>query len=44
MNFTPPRGLPLPVMEQIQADEMPEPYRSLLVHDSDMTSTLEEFS
>jgi hypothetical protein len=36
-------GLPLPGIEQIQGEEMPEPYRSLLVHDRDMTPTLEQF-
>jgi hypothetical protein len=37
------RGLPLPVMDQIEPDQMPEPYRSLLAHDRDMTSRLEAF-
>jgi chorismate-pyruvate lyase len=36
-------GLPLPGIERIQGDEMPEPYRSLLVHERDMTPTLEKF-
>lgn len=36
-------GLPLPGIERIQGEEMPEPYRSLLVHDRDMTPTLEKF-
>jgi len=36
-------GLPLPGIEQIQGEEMPEPYRSLLVHQRDMTPTLEQF-
>ena len=36
-------GLPLPGIEQIQGEEMPEPYRSLLVHERDMTPTLEQF-
>jgi chorismate-pyruvate lyase len=36
-------GLPLPAIERIQGDEMPEPYRSLLVHERDMTPTLEKF-
>jgi chorismate-pyruvate lyase len=34
-------GLPLPDVRLIEGREMPEPYRSLLVHDSDMTPTLE---
>lgn len=36
-------GLPLPVIEQIQGEYMPEPMRSLLVHQNDMTPTLEKF-
>lgn len=36
-------GLPLPRIERINGDEMPEPYRSLLVHQRDMTPTLEKF-
>ncbi len=36
-------GLPLPVIEQIGGEDMPEPYRSLLVHQRDMTPTLEKF-
>lgn len=36
-------GLPLPSIERIQAEEIPEPYRSLLAHDRDMTPTLEGF-
>jgi hypothetical protein len=36
-------GMPLPQVERIQGEEMPEPYRSLLVHDHDMTPTLENF-
>lgn len=35
--------LPLPTIELISGDEMPEPYRTLLVHDNDMTPTLEIF-
>jgi hypothetical protein len=33
----------LPVIEQIDGAEMPEPYRRLLVHNTDMTPTLEKF-
>jgi hypothetical protein len=33
----------MPVIEMVEAQEMPEPFRSLLVHESDMTSTLENF-
>jgi hypothetical protein len=36
-------GLPLPEFERISGDEVPEPYRSLLVHESDMTPTLEKY-
>jgi len=34
-------GLTLPRAEEIEGGEMPEEYRSLLVHDRDMTPTLE---
>jgi chorismate-pyruvate lyase len=37
------RGTPLPVVTIVAPEDIPEPYRSLLVHDSDMTSTLENF-
>jgi hypothetical protein len=33
----------LPVIEQIDGPEMPDPYRRLLVHNTDMTPTLEKF-
>src|ERR1043166_6965887 len=36
-------GMPLPAIERINADQMPEPYRSLLVHERDMTPTLQNF-
>ena len=36
-------GLSLPPLEVVDAEEVPEPYRSLLVHERDMTSTLEAF-
>jgi chorismate-pyruvate lyase len=36
-------GLPLPPLEAIDGEAMPEPYKSLLVHERDMTSTLENF-
>jgi chorismate-pyruvate lyase len=35
--------LPLPRIEIISGDEVPEPYKSLLVHKNDMTPTLENF-
>lgn len=34
---------PRPALEVIAADAMPQPYRALLDHQSDMTSTLEKF-
>jgi len=36
-------GLPLPGIERVASEEIPEPYRSLLVHERDMTPTLEKF-
>jgi chorismate-pyruvate lyase len=33
-------GLPLPAVARVEGREVPEPYRSLLVHDRDMTPTL----
>ncbi len=36
-------GLPLPLIEPLAGAQVPEPYRSLLVHQRDMTSTLENF-
>lgn len=36
-------GSPLPSYEIIEAGDVPEPYRRLLVHDGDMTSRLEAF-
>jgi chorismate-pyruvate lyase len=35
--------LPLPRIETVVGQEVPEPYRSLLVHNNDMTPTLETF-
>jgi chorismate-pyruvate lyase len=35
-------GTPLPRVVQVQGCDVPEPYRSLLVHDRDMTPTLTE--
>ena len=35
--------LPMPRIEVISADAVPEPYQSLLVHKNDMTPTLEAF-
>ncbi len=36
-------GLALPRLEQLNNDEVPQPYKALLVHSSDMTPTLEGF-
>ena len=36
-------GAPLPRIEVVPGEAIPEPYRSLLVHDDDMTPTLEAF-
>jgi chorismate-pyruvate lyase len=36
-------GLPLPEIRGLQAEEMPQPYRGLLAHSTDMTPTLENF-
>jgi hypothetical protein len=33
----------LPALEQVDAADVPEPYRRLLVHNEDMTPTLEKF-
>jgi chorismate-pyruvate lyase len=36
-------GLALPPLDQVDGEAVPEPFKSLLVHDCDMTSTLEGF-
>ena len=36
-------GLPLPKVASIRGEKMPEPYKSLLVHEGDMTPMLEKF-
>jgi chorismate-pyruvate lyase len=36
-------GMPVPPVAEVEPLAMPEPYRSLLVHQHDMTSTLEKF-
>src|SRR5690349_10742133 len=35
--------LRLPKIERIAGDQVPEPYRALLVHENDMTPTLEKY-
>lgn len=42
-EFYAARGLSLPPLERVDPASMPEPYRALLVHERDMTSTLENF-
>ncbi len=37
------RGDPAPVLQRIEPTEVPDPWKSLLVHQSDMTSTLENY-
>ncbi|MDE2926430.1 MAG: hypothetical protein OXT71_08535 [Acidobacteriota bacterium] len=37
------RGLRLPAIERVEGLVIPQPYRDLLVHDRDMTPTLEAF-
>ena len=34
-------GLTLPPLDSVDGEAVPEPFRSLLVHEKDMTSTLE---
>ena len=41
-DFYADSGNDAPAIEVIQGENMPQPYRSLLVHDRDMTPTLEE--
>ncbi|EEF58078.1 hypothetical protein [Pedosphaera parvula] len=36
-------GQPLPPLNQVQGSKVPEPYKTLLVHQNDMTPTLEKF-
>ncbi len=42
-RFYEPLGLSVPALDALKADEVPQPYRALLVHSSDMTPTLERF-
>ena len=41
--FYKPNGEPLPLLNPVDGSDVPQPYRNLLVHDSDMTSTLEDY-
>src|SRR5262245_13832528 len=36
-------GMALPKIERVAGEELPEPQRTLLVHQNDMTPTLENF-
>ena len=36
-------GIPLPQFQELKGEEVPQPYKKLLVHSSDMTPTLEAF-
>ncbi len=42
-RFYAPTGLPLPRFYPLEPAQVPEPYKGLLVHNSDMTSALERF-
>jgi hypothetical protein len=42
-DFYAQAGLMLPVIESVPGDDVPEPFRALLVHQDDMTPTLEKF-
>ena len=42
-DFYAQQGLALPPIEAVPSDTVPEPYRALLVHQHDMTPTLEKF-
>jgi chorismate-pyruvate lyase len=42
-DFYAQQGLALPRIEAVTGGEVPEPYRALLVHQDDMTPTLEKF-
>jgi chorismate-pyruvate lyase len=42
-DFYAQAGIPLPSIAPVQGDSVPEPYRTLLVHQNDMTPTLEQF-
>jgi chorismate-pyruvate lyase len=42
-RFYEPTGKSLPALQELKGAEVPQPYRALLVHSSDMTSTLASF-
>ena len=39
-RFYEPTGLAVPPLQELKGDEVPQPYRALLVHSADMTPTL----
>jgi chorismate-pyruvate lyase len=43
-DFYSSSGAPLPDVQSVAGDDMPEPYRSLLVHTNDMTPTLADYA
>lgn len=42
-DFYAQAGRPLPKVEAVEGKDVPEPYQTLLVHQNDMTPTLEKF-
>jgi chorismate-pyruvate lyase len=42
-DFYEEQGVPLPPFEEVSGEDVPEPYKTLLVHKNDMTPTLETF-
>ena len=42
-DFYAQQGRPLPLIEPVEGKDVPEPYKTLLVHSDDMTPTLEKF-
>jgi chorismate-pyruvate lyase len=42
-DFYSQAGRPLPRIEAVEGQDVPEPYKTLLVHQNDMTPTLEKF-
>jgi hypothetical protein len=42
-DFYAQAGMKLPPIEALSGEEVPEPYKSLVVHQNDMTPTLEKF-
>ena len=42
-DFYAQMGLPLPPLQQVDGEAVPQPYKHLLVHHDDMTPTLEKF-